>query len=242
MSDETQLREVVEEGTRIHCLEPDLYSVYEPGENTNTYDRAAPFYDLIMCSRLYNTVIWGYPISHYETLCRDNLSSSDQGWVLDAGCGSLAFSAEAYAEPLQRPVVLLDQSVGMLQLAKARLIRRCGKVPDNLFLLHGDALALPFRAQAFRSILCMNILHVLDDMPAVLRQLQGVLETGGSMRLTTLIQSGRWADVYMNTLATTGEIIGRTEGEVQALFDTVQLSVDRHVTGSLLTLQHPATA
>lgn len=54
------------------------------------------FYDLVLCNRFYNRLVWGYSITDYASLTRDALESTN-GWVLDAGCGSLAFTAKTYA-------------------------------------------------------------------------------------------------------------------------------------------------
>ena len=51
------------------------------------------------------------------------LSSSSAGNVLDLGCGSLAFTAKVYSQYTERPVVLVDQSLKMLRMAKSRIMK-----------------------------------------------------------------------------------------------------------------------
>ena len=115
------------------------------------------------CNRLYNRLVWGYWTSDFHSLGLDALRSATDGWVLDAGCGSLAFTAGTYVQYSERPIVLLDQSVKLLRMAKARLINLHGSVPPNMVFLHGDALELPFKPKSFTTIISMNLLHVLDD-------------------------------------------------------------------------------
>ena len=104
------------------------------------------FYDLVACNPLYNRLIWGYATSKFASLADRALQSANDGVVLDIGCGSLAFTARTCSRYSDRPVVLVDQSLKLLRIAKSRLTRLNGQVPDNLIFLHADALQMPFAA------------------------------------------------------------------------------------------------
>jgi ubiquinone/menaquinone biosynthesis C-methylase UbiE len=145
--------------------------------------------------------MWGYSIENYGTLCKEFLASSSEGWVLDLACGSLAFTAEVYATCPNRPVVFLDQSLKLLRKGKSRLGKQKGSIPENMFFLHGDAFQLPFKAKVFHTIISLNLLHCLDDVKSVLKELKRVLRVNGTSVLTTLTLSDRWSDSYLKMLA-----------------------------------------
>ncbi|MBM9616588.1 class I SAM-dependent methyltransferase [Desulfobulbus rhabdoformis] len=143
----------------LKCVEPDIYSVL-PDESWNEYDsKFGLFYDLVACNPFYNRIVWGYSTQMFSKLVDDALHSASDGPVLDIGCGSLAFTKNEYSQYKDRLVVLSDQSIAMLRMAKERLIKINGKIPDNLLLLHADALNLPFQDNSFKTIISENLLH-----------------------------------------------------------------------------------
>ena len=150
-SAENRLRDILTEGTFLRSVAPGLCSVYRKEETpAASYDTFfGTLYDRVACNRLYNRLVWGYAIDEYARLCRDALASGDGGWMLDAGCGSLAFTAGVYATEARRPVICLDRSLKLLKTARTRLVSRAGSVPENLVLLHADALKLPFPPAVF---------------------------------------------------------------------------------------------
>ena len=165
--DQRRLSEIIGSDVSLRLVEPSIYSVYSRVDNIGSYDKTGGIYDVVACNRLYNRLVWGYWPAEYHSFCLDTLESSDDGWVLDAGCGSLAFTARTYVDyagsHAERPIVLLDQSIMLLRMAKARLIKIAGRMPENMVLLHGDALRLPFLPRCFSTIISMNLLHVFDD-------------------------------------------------------------------------------
>lgn len=234
---ERELREIIPGNAKLRMVEPHIYSLSDEGENTNAYDRMGAIYDVVACSPLYNRLVWGYRTSAYHALCQEALASSPEGWVLDAGCGSLAFTADTYAGFRSRPVVFLDQSVRLLVMAKSRLIRLTGEIPRNMAFLHADALSLPFQSACFSTILCLNVLHCLQDVREALTQLKRVLNPGGAMFLTTLVRSNRLADRYLDTLGNAGALVPRTAEQVVAFFDERNIPVTCRVEGSLAFLR-----
>jgi len=190
-------------------------------------------YDLVACSRLYNRVVWGYWTDNYHALCLDALGSSTDGWVLDAGCGSLAFTAKAFTNYTERPVVFLDQSIKLLMLAKSRLVKLNGKIPDNMVFLHGDILRLPFKPKSFGTVIALNVLHVLKDVRMMLQELTRVLLDGGMLSVTTLIEGGRFADKYLHMLGKAGALVSRTANELFAVFEALGMPIDCSIQGNM---------
>lgn len=236
MIDDQRLQEILSEGVKLRLVEPHVYSPYAERENMNAYDRVGSIYDTIACNPLYNRLVWGYRTSAYRDLCQEALSSCENGWVLDAGCGSLAFTAETYAAYRDRPVVCMDQSLGMLKMAKMRLIKLNGEVPENMVFLHGDVLRLPFEPEVFPTVICLNVLHCLPDISHALLQMKNVSMPGGTMSLTTLVRNNRVADRYLDMLGKSGALVPRSPEEVVAHFEEVGIHVSCRVTGNLAFL------
>lgn len=235
MIDDQKLSEVLSKGVDLYLVEPGIYSVLPQGEAADiSYDKKfGDFYDRVACSRIYNRLVWGYSISEYHTLCREALSSATDGWVLDAGCGSLAFSAKAYADYSARTVILLDRSIRLLRIAKGRLQKLCGGAPPNLVLLHADALDLPFQPGSFRTVISLNLLHVLEAAAEAVRGLNALLAKGGTMTFTTLVENDRLADRYLHMWGRTGELVPRGKDQLASLFGGLELAIDIDIKGNL---------
>jgi ubiquinone/menaquinone biosynthesis C-methylase UbiE len=236
MIDAARLAEIILPEVNLRLVEPNLYSLYGPGENIDSsYDRqgSLAFYDQVACSRFYNRLVWGYDTADYHTLCRQALRSSGEGWVLDAGCGSLAFTAKTYADYTGRPVIFLDQSLKLLRVAKSRLAKRNSRLPDNVVFLHGDVLHLPFKPKSFGTIIAMNLLHVLGDIQRLLLAFRKVLLDEGTMAFTTLIENNRWADRYLHMWARAGEVVPRTGPQLFAEFAALGLPITYRIQGNM---------
>lgn len=226
------------ENVVLRSVEPSIYSVLPDDESGNEYDTRFGFmYDLIACNPIYNRFIWGYSVGLFPRLAKDALRSTFAGNVLDLGCGSLAFTVKAYSQSTERPVVLTDQSLKMLRMAKTRLIKENGEVPENVVLLHSDARRLPFREHAFTTIISENLLHCLDDTATLLKQLQSIVSTNGKMYFTTLVRSNRLADKYLQVLANSGKLISRTVTNHQETFKEVGLAAAYELNGNLLSIR-----
>ena len=234
---ENDLSALFSENSILRLVEPNIYSVLPDNESGNEYDTQFGFiYDWVACNPIYNRLIWGYSVKIFPQIANDALLSSADGKVLDLGCGSLAFTAETYSQYSERPVVLVDQSLKMLRMAKSRLIKRNGNVPDNLVFLHSDALQLPFRAKAFKTILSENLLHCLDDTSILLKQLEKILLKNGKMFFTTLVKNNRFADKYLEALADSGKLVSRTVVDHKKVFDQFSMSAKYETKGNILSI------
>ena len=232
---ENDLQAIISKGISLRYVEPHIYSLYNDDEETNEYDKpgAAGFYDFVLCNRVYNRLVWGYPPKDYISLCQRALNSSADGWVLDTGCGSLSFTAKAYLDYSKRPIAFLDQSINLIKKAKSRLIKLNDNVPDNMVFIHGDALKLPFKSKSFDTIISINLLHVLKDIEKILNQLTAVLADGGTISFTSLILSNRLADRYLHAIAATGAAIPRTAEQLFSLFSEAEMPVEHNIKGNM---------
>lgn len=97
--------------------------------------------------------------------------------LLDAGTGTGAV-LRALLERERRPrtVIGIDASAAMLS--------HVGALPDGWSVQLGDASGLPFADAAFDAVSASYLLHVVDDVPAVLDEIRRVLRPGG--RLVTV--------------------------------------------------------
>lgn len=215
-----ELKEVVTEDHFVRLIEEDIYSVLPDTSAQHHYDKRAAIYDLVVSTRLYNSVMWGSSPRDYIEFARGALNSSPDGKFLDAGCGSLLFTARTYAHS-NRPIIAFDQSLAMLRRARRRLIKLAGSVPKHIRLLQADLSDLPFRRESFGTVLCLNVLHQFADAPALISNLNALLANNGNLYLTSLISNnravGNW---YLNLLHRTGEFVPpRGERELRELFD-----------------------
>lgn len=214
-----ELREVVDEGRPVRQVEEGIYTALsaEPRAQ-HQYDRRAAVYDLLVGTRLYNRLMWGSSPREFSAFARRAINSSPHGPMLDAACGSLLFTARAYLES-DRRVIAFDQSLAMLRRARARLQALGADDPERVILLQADIAAPPFRPDSFSTVLCMNVLHHVDDAARTILCLTRLLADGGQVHLTTLVQTGRFVgDRYLAALHAAGELTApRTSAGLEEL-------------------------
>ena len=238
---ENDLSGLLLENAGLRLVEPHIYSVLPDNEVANTYDSQFGYiYDWVACNPIYNRLIWGYSVRIFVKIAHDALKSASQGNVLDLGCGSLAFTAKTYIQYSERPVALVDQSLKMLRIAKSRLEKLNGKVPDNMVFLHADALRLPFREKSFNTIISENLLHCLYDTSRLLKQLKSSLSEDGKMYFTTLVKGNRLADSYLEALANGDKLISRTIGDHQTIFDKIGMPIKYDINGNMASIYYEA--
>jgi len=108
--------------------------------------------------------------------------------VLDVACGHGNFTVDlARRVGPDGLVVGLDISAAMLARAAAR-VQRAGL--DNVLLVRGDALALPFASAAFARVNCSGGLHQMPDLGRALAELARVTQPGGRFAASTFAQAG----------------------------------------------------
>jgi len=145
----------------------------------------------------------------------------------------VAFTAKTYIQYSERPVFLVDQSLKMLRIAKSRLIKINGRVPDNMVFIHADARQLPFQENSFNTIISQNLLHCLDDTKNLLRKLKNILSEHGRMYFTTLVKGNRFADRYLRALAKGGKLVPRNMEDHQTIFNQLGMSIEYDIKGNM---------
>jgi len=235
---ENELPAMLLDNIPLRAVEPNIYSVLPDDNSGNEYDSEFGFiYDLVACNPVYNRLVWGYSVKIFSQMANEALHSSKDGPVLDIGCGSLAFTAKTYRQYSKRPVILTDQSLKMLRMAKTKLIKQTGKLPDNLVFLHADALQLPFQENVFTTVLSENLLHCLGDTAILLKQLKAIISKNGKMYFTTLVRANRFADKYLEALADSDKLVSRDVADHQKTFEQVGLSAKHETFGNLLVIK-----
>src|SRR5688500_5856184 len=86
------LSELLAPDRTLRLVNDRIWSALPEGGPDQRYDRRAAAYDRVVGSRLYNRVLWGSSPAAYAAFAARAVSS-DAGPMLDAGCGSLVFTA-----------------------------------------------------------------------------------------------------------------------------------------------------
>ena len=104
--------------------------------------------------------------------------------VLECACGTGMITARA-AEKC-RSVTATDFSEGMLE----RTRKKCARFP-NVTAERADITRLKYPNGAFTAVIAANVLHLLDDPAAALRELERVCAPGGTIILPTYVNAER---------------------------------------------------
>ncbi len=217
-----EFTKILTDNQAVKLVEDDIYSVLADPAIEHHYDRRAAVYDFLVGTRFYGWVAWGsYPID-YSLFARESFTSGASGRFLDVGCGSLIFTAASYLES-DRTIVAFDESLAMLRRARKRLLKLAGAVPERVVLLQGDLADLPFRPNSFGSVLCMNVLHHVEDAGTLIANLKTLLTDEGHLYLTSLVYNKRFiGDRYLNALHAAGEFVQpRSSLELRKLLEQV---------------------
>lgn len=211
------LADVLLPGREAWLVERGIWSVLPPNAPPHPYDARARLYDLLVGSAAYNRFFWGSSPGKYARFAQYAVEAGE-GWHLEAGCGSLVFSAPAYAHRPGRPAVLLDHSLGMLRRARQRLDVLAPRREAPVHLLQADLFDLPFRDAAFDTVLSLGMLHLFARPEGMLAELRRVLAPAGSCFVSSLVLGNRWGDRYLRFLSRAGEVAPpRTRREVESL-------------------------
>ncbi len=166
-------------------------------EGATSYDRQAALYDRVIGNATYNRIVWGVSTARYTDFARRAVADL-AGPLLDAGCGTLVFTAEAYRHAPRR-LVLTDRSVGMLQRAAKRV-----DSPD--LLLQADLFDLPFKPRSFATVASFGVLHCLEDLDGALTALDAQLAPGGRLFVSSLVAETPVGSRMLALLRRVGEV------------------------------------
>lgn len=224
--------DVMDSARPLRQLDERLFSVLPEGAAGHAYDGRARAYDWMIGSRLYNRMAWGASPADYRRFARRAVESAPGGWFLDAGCGTLLLTAEAYRAAPGRPIVVLDQSLGMLKRARERMLAGGRRLPPHVVFLQADLLDLPFRPGSFRTLMSMGMLHLFPDAGPLAANLESLLLPDGALFLTSLVENGRVGDRYLRVLHRQGEVAAPRDAD--ALKTLLRASLRRAVAYSVI--------
>lgn len=205
MNASLHLPSILQEGRTLRHLGDGLFSVMPEDVGAQRYDTRGARYDALVGNPLYNRLMWGTTPSSCRAFAREAVASRATGWLLDAGGGTLRFTARAYLGT-RRPIVVVDRSLGMLRRARARVRRLAGAVPPHIVFLQADLEDLPFLPEVMQTILCMGLLHLFDHPDRVARNLRTLVAPRGQIFLSSLVESGRLGDRYLRLLHRSGGV------------------------------------
>lgn len=223
--------DLIAPGSRLRDTGDGVLSAIAAGSPPAPYDRHAQIYDRLVGGRLYNRVVWGVRVADYVAFATDALNDGD-GPFLDAGCGTAVFTASAYRHA-QRPLVLVDRSLGMLRRAAKRL----DDVPATL--IQADIESLPFSPGSFDTVACFAVLHVLDDPWQALAALRDQVAPGGRLYASMLVSDrGGMGRRYLSMLHRRGEVGPPQRAvDLQQAADELFTQADVSRTGSMAWLR-----
>lgn len=214
---------------RLDSAGGELLSALDPDDRGSRYDRGVAAYDRVVASRLYNHLVWRTSPARYGDFAAAAVADG-AGPLLDVGCGSAVFTAGVY-RTTRRPLVLVDRSLGMLGAAAKRLR---GHAPDRVAFVQADLFDLPFRHEQFTTVTCHGLLHLFDDMHAVLHALQAQLAAGGSLHVTSLVSETALGTQMLKLLHRSGEAAApRRIQDLAAVTSTVDSRPELWHTGSM---------
>lgn len=207
--------------------------VEDPG---SPYDRRAALYDRVVGTAIYNRMFWGTSPASYAAFAAAAVHASD-GPLLDVGCGSAVFTADAYRNA-RRPIVLVDRSLGMLTQAAQRI---SSPDPAQVAFMQADLFDLPFRSGSFTTVACHGVLHLFEDPVGVLHALRAQLAAGSSLYASALVAETAVGRRYLTVLHRAGEVaVPRHEYELAAATRTVFSDVEIHREGCMAFITaHP---
>jgi len=225
-----RLEILIQPGYEIVEIEPGIWTVDTdlPGQ---AYDKKAAVYDRLIGSNIYNRLMWGTSPKAYREFAQ-SLHEANPRVVLDAGCGSMAATAEIHARSGSF-VIGVDLSLGMLKKAKERLEAAGAR---NVALLQADLRDLPFRNGAFEAGLFMGMMHLFQNAEPVLNSIKRVMQPNARLHMTSLAKVGRrFGDRYYESLHKMGEVAkGRNPVEIAHDLEDIYAGVSVRNEGNMV--------
>lgn len=191
---------------RLEEAEEGIYSFLPPEERGSDYDKIAKAYDQVVGNALYNKLVWGNWPKGYAVFCRQALADKPDGVFLDAGCGSLVFTASAYVQAPHRQIVLLDRSLAMLRKGRDRVNSLYGGIPENIVFIQGDIFSLPFENGVFDTVASFGVLHIFEAQIRLLGELERVKAQAGHVFFSSLVGNNWLGRKYLAMLKGAGEV------------------------------------
>ncbi len=139
------------------------------------YSRLAPVYDWLAASE-----------AHLMDAGLQMLDPDQGESLLEIGSGTGRALLQAAGEESPDLIAGLDLSWGMCQRAQRKLEHN--QAQEQVDMIQGSALDLPFAEESFQSVFCSFTLELFDtpDLPVVLAEIRRVLTPGGRLGLVAL--------------------------------------------------------
>lgn len=201
-----------------------------------SYDFKAGYYERLVSTRWFNRFFWDTSRQDYQAFAAEAILRTS-GTVLDIGCGGLAQTAQLY-RATGNDCILLDRSLEMLKIARARLSAGGRRLPANVQLLQGNAFQLPFPDNTFDTVCSFGTIHLFDNKQAFVDEALRVLKPGGRYYFYSMTGERKISSIFMSSLRLINEF-GEVYSVAQtiSLFDKPSLQVKSHVIGSTVFIQ-----
>lgn len=139
------------------------------------WDKVSPLYDLF--ETVYNGRVYtGLGKRVAEEIDREDI-------VLECACGTGAISR--YIAPKCRRLIATDLSAGMLRQTE----KKCRQY-RNVILKRADMTRLKCGDNRFDKVVAGNVIHLLPDPCAAVRELERVCKSGGKIIIPTYLSAG----------------------------------------------------
>ena len=137
------------------------------------WDRVAPLYDFF--ENTFNRAVYdgtGVAVAQLVGL---------EDEVLECACGTGAIST--FLAPICKRLVATDFSEGMLKQARKKLAKY-----RNATVERADITCLHYEDASFDIVIAGNVIHLLPDPGAVMRELERVVRPGGTIVVPTYVK------------------------------------------------------
>ncbi|RYG38336.1 class I SAM-dependent methyltransferase [bacterium] len=197
-------------------------------EHPGDYDRKAKAYDAAVGMELYNRLFWGVSRHRYQEFAIEAAAANPGLPLVDLGCGTLRFTAEAYCS-VDRPVVAVDASLSMLRLAQ----KAAGPDSETTFL-QADARDTELRPGVFGVVCLFGMLHLFHDPAPILQEARRLLAPGGVLFASSVVTGQRaFSDRYRSLLERSREMgPGRRVSELQPIFEASGFKAEARTEGA----------
>jgi phosphatidylethanolamine/phosphatidyl-N-methylethanolamine N-methyltransferase len=235
-----QLAAVLENARLAKEVSPGIWGLSNgTAEGRAQYDSIASAYDFVGGLDIYHRVFWGVSTATYREFAWKARNACGKGLELDAGCGSMLFSARTHRRNELGDVIGADASLEMLKLARNRL--GGARQPSHVALLHANILRSPIRPAIFDVVVCLHVAHVIRDLEGLIGELRRILKPGGKLFLTSVVLVNQWRDAYLRVLSRRGMLASprRIEDILGALRTAFETEPEYHVIGSMLFVETP---
>ena len=212
---------------------PEIYSFGDIGKGA-PYDTKAKVYEFLVSTGIYNKIAWGTQPDDYTDFAMRAINES-KGPIIDIGCGGLTHTAKLYAKT-NRKILLVDNSIEMLTIAKKRLNKINGRTNANVCLLLADALNLPF-SETYDNLFSFGMLHLFEDKQAYLESIFKTLKKGGKFFISSLTNDRSISRKYIELLKRNKEMAtGLSSEEIKGLLREFSGALNSYTVGSMVFL------